>query len=297
MQVLTIFSSNYDPTSDYCTKLTYTYNDDHTIGSAYVPSRGIHIQGPGSQSLGVKHDSCVNPDALQSGIFRIICTTHLTLSPKHGKEFANQIALEGVTVGSENGCNSYERDVKSHNITSVVCLSEEQTSIEDSNNHRKRTNLDNIMPTMIDFNREDTTNKFKYKLEINNRHKKQKEKNPIPSIIHYKTTDSIADAIFSHASDDEPFHHCTNVVDVYPNIPKNLWCKYNIPSVTIRFKFNDRINQLTTGSALLCLLRNGYKVFVRRSDNKLYPCLYDVRNQENNNQTYLLETMVIENRR
>jgi hypothetical protein len=62
MQVLMIYFPNFDPTSKYCTKMTYTYDDDdQKIGSAYIPSRGIHIQGPGSQAHGVKHDTHVNP--------------------------------------------------------------------------------------------------------------------------------------------------------------------------------------------------------------------------------------------
>jgi hypothetical protein len=45
--------------------------------------------------------------------------------------------------------------------------------------------------------------------------------------------------------------------------------------VTFRITFNDRVRQLTSTPALLCLLRRGYKVYIRRSDKKLYPYLYE----------------------
>jgi hypothetical protein len=94
MQVLTIFCSNYDSETERCTKITYSYEDDRSIiGSAYIPSRGIHIQGPGSQSLGILHETTVHRDAKKSGIYRCICTTRLTLTPKHSTAFEERIQL------------------------------------------------------------------------------------------------------------------------------------------------------------------------------------------------------------
>jgi hypothetical protein len=67
--------------------------------------------------------------------------------------------------------------------------------------------------------------------------------------------------------------------ELYPNVPPAVYDEYDIdkfvPSITIK----DRVRQLTTGSALLCLLCNHYKVYIRKSDKKLYPCLYEINNQ------------------
>jgi hypothetical protein len=95
MQVLTIHYSNFDnPTTNHCTTLSYTHNSS-SIGSFPLPSRGIHIQGPGSQSAGIKHKVSVNPQANQPGIFCWICSTRLTIAPKHGNAFSDRMELEG----------------------------------------------------------------------------------------------------------------------------------------------------------------------------------------------------------
>jgi hypothetical protein len=62
MQVLTIYCSNYRISDGSCTSISYTYHDK-LIGSASLGSRGIHIQGPGSQSTGIKHRISVKKGA------------------------------------------------------------------------------------------------------------------------------------------------------------------------------------------------------------------------------------------
>jgi hypothetical protein len=123
MQVLTIFCSNYQTecNQDYCTLLTYTYKDS-IIGSETMGSRGIHIQGPGSQAIGIKHETKVNPDAHQSGVYRCLCTTRLTVVPRHGKLFHERMQLAGTFHVNEetNVCtiNQYNRQAVITEITS-----------------------------------------------------------------------------------------------------------------------------------------------------------------------------------
>jgi hypothetical protein len=137
MQVLTIFCSNYDTTTECCTKITYRYEDDRSIiGSAYLPSRGIHIQGPGSQSPGILHETTVHCDAKKAGIYRCICTTRLT--PKHGKIFEKWILLENVPSEKDDSDNRQVRDKESHDITSVVSLSSATGSDDILNTQKER---------------------------------------------------------------------------------------------------------------------------------------------------------------
>jgi hypothetical protein len=64
MQVLTIFCSNYDIHNECCTKIIYRYDNGSIIGTAPIPSREIHIQGPGSQTLRIKHETTVDANAM-----------------------------------------------------------------------------------------------------------------------------------------------------------------------------------------------------------------------------------------
>jgi hypothetical protein len=89
MQVLTIFCSNYYIHNECCTKIIYRYDNGSIIGTAPIPSRGIHIQGPGSQTLGIKHETIVDANARKSGIYRCICTTRLPLPQSMAKNLMN----------------------------------------------------------------------------------------------------------------------------------------------------------------------------------------------------------------
>jgi hypothetical protein len=128
MQVLTIFCSNYQTeckNNDYCTSLSYTFKDS-IIGSETLGSRGIHIQGPGSQAIGIKHDTKVNQDAHQSGVYQCLCTTRLTVVPRHGKLFQERMQLAGTFQVNEetNVCtiNQYYRRAVITEITSSYPL-------------------------------------------------------------------------------------------------------------------------------------------------------------------------------
>jgi hypothetical protein len=149
MQVLTIFCSNYDTKTERCTKITYRYEDDGSIiGSAYIPSRGIHIQGPGSQSPGILHETTIHCDAKKSGIYRCLCTTRLTITPKHGTAFEKRIRLENVPSEKDfdDSNNRQVRDKESHDITSVVSLSS-ATGGNDVLNNRKERKRHVIQPS------------------------------------------------------------------------------------------------------------------------------------------------------
>jgi hypothetical protein len=122
MQVLMIHYSNYKSAvkDDHCTMITYTC-DDELVGSAPLSSRGIHIQGPGSQLIGMKHTTTVSKSARKSGIYRCVCTTRLSLSPSHGKAFKDAMELTGIDLCKQSvDCT---RSGMSHDKISVVTLS------------------------------------------------------------------------------------------------------------------------------------------------------------------------------
>jgi hypothetical protein len=98
MQVLTIYCSNAIASIKDKGSLTikYTY-DGSSIGSATLGSRGIHIQGPGSQSPLLEHAVTTNA-CQQSGIYRCVCTTRLTVVPRNGKSFSDHKELERATT-------------------------------------------------------------------------------------------------------------------------------------------------------------------------------------------------------
>jgi hypothetical protein len=117
MQVLTIYCSNYHSSgSDYCTTITYSYGKKK-IDSANLGSRGVHIQGPGSQSMGVKHEVSVDPKAHQAGIYRCICTTRLSVVPRSGTAFDDSIRLEGSANQKET---SNVRTVQCYDQTRII---------------------------------------------------------------------------------------------------------------------------------------------------------------------------------
>jgi hypothetical protein len=72
-----------------------------------------------------------------------------------------------------------------------------------------------------------------------------------------------------------------NIPETYPNMPQQKYDSYGIRLPSPQIAFRDLVQQLTTGPALRCFLRKGYKVYIRRSDDKLYPCLYEMDNDEN----------------
>jgi hypothetical protein len=93
-----------------------------------------------------------------------------------------------------------------------------------------------------------------------------------------KRTNAVINA--SHASNPEkivrterfnlPFKEC------YPNVPTEIYDTYEIKRSLPKIALKNRVRQLTTARAILCFLKNGYKVFVCRSNGQVYPCLYEI---------------------
>jgi hypothetical protein len=117
MQVLTIHCSNAVLSDKDIGPLSikYTY-DGLSIGSATLGSRGIHIQGPGSQSPLIEHAVTTNVGP-QPGIYRCVCTTRLTVVPRHGKSFSDHKEL--VRASSFDGTD-HVRTKFDHNEIAVV---------------------------------------------------------------------------------------------------------------------------------------------------------------------------------
>jgi hypothetical protein len=244
MQVLTIFCSNYDPDSERCTKIAYKYDDGSLIGTAHIPSREIHIQGPGSQILGINHETTVNSDAKKSGIYRCICTTRLTLTPKHGEAFDDHVQLEHVPTGKNNGGNNQmrSRDIDAHNITSVISLSSSITSCDTRPLHQTRKRNINVTHQCSEEICDIDKGLGQYSAAVS---KKSRSKGNLNGAKQKGKVNKVS---------LKPARKEINLVDVYSNIPKQKWSEYNIPAVTIRIHFKDRVHQLSTGPALLCLL-------------------------------------------
>jgi hypothetical protein len=253
MQVLTIHYSNYNTTkeddTDFCTTITYTHNDDH-IGSARLGSRGIHIQGPGSQSNGIKHKVTVRPEMVKSGVFRCISTTRLTVSPRHGKVFNDAAKLEGIDLSRNQP--HLVRNLSSYDKVSTIQLSQ-HGSVQPTPNSRtlRKSPLGRVVPT-IDESAEEQPTTPKNGQKRNNHDENKNEKH----LSQYKKT-------------------LLAFPERYPNIPPEIFDEYEISRGFPTIKFQNLIRQLTNAWALLCFLRNGYKVFIRRADGKLYPCLYE----------------------
>jgi hypothetical protein len=77
-----------------------------------------------------------------------------------------------------------------------------------------------------------------------------------------------------------------NYMECYPNVPNGIYDTYNIDRYMPQIAFEDHVRQLTTGPALLCLLRRGYKVYIKQSDGNLYPCLYETSENHHGLLTY-----------
>jgi hypothetical protein len=73
----------------------------------------------------------------------------------------------------------------------------------------------------------------------------------------------------------------------YANVPPNIFDEYGINRGVPTITFKNRLRQLTSAWALLFLLKKGYRVYIQRSDGKLYPCIYDM-------DTPLLRNMLLE---
>jgi hypothetical protein len=53
-----------------------------------------------------------------------------------------------------------------------------------------------------------------------------------------------------------------NIPETYPNMPQQKYDSYGIRLPSPQIAFRDLVQQLTTGPALRCFLRKGYKVYI-----------------------------------
>jgi hypothetical protein len=67
-----------------------------------------------------------------------------------------------------------------------------------------------------------------------------------------------------------------NYTECYPSVPPKIFETYGIVQYSPKMVFEDRVGLLTTGPALLCFMGLGYKVYVKRSDGNVYPCLHEI---------------------
>jgi hypothetical protein len=265
MQVLTIYYSNHptDCAKNTTTKMRYTFNDQ-SIGSFSMGSRGIHIQGPGSQSEGIKHASTVHTSVPKFGVYRCICTTRLSVVPRHGKVYNDRHCLSLETNAYKEINNV--RDISDHDHVGIVskCLISDSSPATIStipgkivHNKRKRvcnpdSHQDQILPTIVN------------KISDNDKRYPCIQKSTQPS------TES------NMQSDESHKWTLTFLEELYPNVPSKLYDEYDTLPFVPKIAFKDRVRQLTTWPALLFLLRAHYKVYIRKSDGQLYPCLYEI---------------------
>jgi hypothetical protein len=241
MQVLTIYYSNHptDCAKNVTTKMRYTFKDK-SIGSFSMGSRGIHIQGPGSQSPGIKHASTVHSTVPKFGVFRCICTTRLSVVPRHGKAYNDRHGLSLKTNASKE--NNNVREISDHvhiGIVSKYLVTESSpaTSIctipgKMVHNKRKRVfnmelHQDQIIPTI--------ENKIDY---YNKRRRCIQKINPPSTEINMHIDESQKGSL-------------TFLEELYPNVPSKLYDEYETEPFVPKIAFKDRVRQLTTWPALL----------------------------------------------
>jgi hypothetical protein len=267
MQVFTIHYSNYDNMGEPCTSISY-FHDKKRIGSCSLGSKGIHIQGPGSQSTGIKHEVKVLDNAHQAGIYRCICTTRLSVVARHGTTFDDSLNM-GQTAKSSRTSENY-RDILSHDQKMVVSRSQSRTwngpcnhdvIIEDDNiatNHVTNNSLHVLTNT-------ETTDASESK-------RRRTDVDP----LQLERQNSVSPTIIQDHFISLHFN-TMKYLECYPNVPKQIYDTYNMNRYMPQISFEDRVRQLTTGPALLCFLRRGYKVYIKQSDGNLYPCLYEMK--------------------
>jgi hypothetical protein len=264
MQVLTIHYSNYENNGAPCTSISY-FHDKNRIGSTKLGAKGIHIQGPGSQSMGIKHEVKVLDDAHRAGIYRCICTTRLSVVPRHGINFGDSLN-NGRNESCRTSSQNY-RDILTHDQKNVVSKSNSKTgnglydhavTFQETIATKHLTN-DSLCVLM---NNEKTTD-----ASPNKRRHLQEEGQD-------EGQNSVSPAII-----EDPFKtfrfSTLKYTECYPNVTNQIYDTYNIKRYMPQISVKDRVRQLTTSPALLCLLRRGYKVYIKQSDGKLYPCLYE----------------------
>jgi hypothetical protein len=234
MQVLTIYCSNHlSSGSDHCTTITYSYGKKK-IDSANLGSRGVHIQGPGSQSMGVKHEVTVDPKAHQAGIYQCICTTRLSVVPRSGPIFEDSIRLEQGSVNQKETNNV--RTVKCYDQTRILLsISNNQTSMAESTLESVSVRKKLITcPTMetIPTRRSTPT---------------QQEENLLQSFSAVKP-DVIDDSISKSATKNS-ISIVLSYAEIYPKVPKEIYAAYKIQFHQPKMAWKDCIKWLTSGPA------------------------------------------------
>jgi hypothetical protein len=300
MQVLTIYCSNYRSAHNdsCCATMTYSYNNKK-LDSAKLGSRGIHIQGPGSQSMGVKHQVSIDPDAHRAGIYRCICTTRLSVVPKNGKSFDDSVLLEGAISKKQNvrldQCHNQlmvitrlsNNQLQTTSTAKETIIVRNASSVNCSFPVKRKSTIPSIKPleTAIDDSGSESTARESIVWESI---AADPTILPIPTKIN--TNISGTESIVGDPTIEQI--HTTTITktippgkilyaELYPKLPKAWFDTYNIRFPQPKMAFDDKVRTLTSGNALLCFLRRGYLVYVKRADGKLYPCLYEITNSGN----------------
>jgi hypothetical protein len=254
MQVLTVHYSNYENVDDgHCTTITYTCNDEF-VGSAPIGSKGIHIQGPGSQAIGMKHATTISKDAMRSGNFRCICTTRLSISPRHREAFQKALQLEGIDESLPQ--EKFSRNVDSHDKISVLTISKYGNVPHAAcRGDGKRKVSTNDVAIISDNTKAEKTKRLR--------------------CARLAKTKRMLSHLYKNL--------LLKFSERYPNIPPKLFDEYKIDRGVPTILIKDRVRQLTTARAMLCLLKNGYRVYIRRADGNIYPCIYDMNSPSSRN--------------
>jgi hypothetical protein len=216
--------------------------------------------------MGIKHEVSVEKHARRSGIYRCICTTRLSVVPKHGQTFHQSVDLDGSV---------------SANVSSNICLVESHDQV--------RVIASSLLIRKVAERFSANDNEQPYNGTPRNETQPLKEtRAPAPSILNNKKQRLDGEMPIQKEKDDTS--ECSNhgidefrnlgYTECYPNAPGNIYDSYGIVRYLPKILLEDRVRLLTTGPALLCFLRLGYKVYVRKSDGNLYPCLYEINDGE-----------------
>jgi hypothetical protein len=206
-------------------------------------SRGIHIQGPGSQSSGIKHASTVHSTVPKFGVFRYICTTRLSVVSRHGKAYNDRHGLSLKTNASKE--NNNVREISDHDHIGIVskCLVTEMSpaticTIPGKMVHNKRKRVFNM-----ELHQDQIIPSIEHTIDLYDKRRRCVQKINPPSTE------------FNMLINESQKRTLTFLEELYPNVPSKLYDEYETEPFVPKIAFKDRVRQLTTWPALLCLLR------------------------------------------
>lgn len=263
MQVLTMYWTNLDDdldSSQYNIDMNY-YFFEKKIAQLPLTGRGIHIQGPGSQSSGITHETKVR-GKFESNIYRGVCTTRLSVTPRNGDVFNE--AKSKLTVGS----HTLEDTEYVYTQVQHKCVSHVQMQ-----NHQKTESEQEVQSFFNQRKRKSThcSSDFLKILPTKLNHTKQLKDTPTDFPHSYAPIDQEHAKLLSQKFPSS-----------YKTLPARLGTSLRQSLVTIdhSISIGPISHQLTRGESIEQMFSAGYLLNLK-CDNHIIPCLYHFHRNPN----------------